>query len=286
MRGKRCNAVTAGLSHCRRGGFRRSFGPSQIGCGKSFMVKAKLDIGARKSRPSTTAKRRDTPALPTAERTGRATAPQPGPSDAFAAAGLDETELTPKLRRTLLLLMADAEELRHQLAEARARIASLEKLVDEDPLMPVCNRRAFVRELTRMMAFAGRYGVPGSLVYFDVNNMKQINDAYGHAAGDATLMQVARVLVESVRATDVVGRLGGDELGVLLVQTDKALAERKAAELAALVEKRSISWHGQKLPISVAFGTYAFLGGENASAVLDAADREMYRRKTGREPDA
>ena len=136
-----------------------------------------------------------------------------------------------------------------------------------------------------MMAFAGRYGVPASLVYFDVNNMKQINDLYGHAAGDATLMQVARVLVESVRATDVVGRLGGDELGVLLVQTDKALAEHKAAELAALVDKQSISWHGRKLPVSVAFGTYAFLGGENASAVLDAADREMYRRKTGRDRD-
>jgi len=235
------------------------------------MVKAKLDISARKPPRSAAAKRRDAPSPRSVPRAGRGAAPQSGPRDALATAGIDE---------------AEPAALRHQLTEARARIASLEKLVDEDPLMPVCNRRAFVRELTRMMAFAGRYGVPGSLVYFDVNNMKQINDAYGHAAGDATLMQVARVLVESVRATDVVGRLGGDELGVLLVQTDKALAERKAAELAALVEKRSISWHGQKLPISVAFGTYAFLGGENASAVLDAADREMYRRKTGREPDA
>jgi diguanylate cyclase (GGDEF)-like protein len=250
------------------------------------MVKAKLDISARKPPRSAAAKRRDAPSPRSVPRAGRGAAPQSGPRDALATAGIDEAELTPKLRRTALSLIAEAAALRHQLTEARARIASLEKLVDEDPLMPVCNRRAFVRELTRMMAFAGRYGVPGSLVYFDVNNMKQINDAYGHAAGDATLMQVARVLVESVRATDVVGRLGGDELGVLLVQTDKALAERKAAELAALVEKRSISWHGQKLPISVAFGTYAFLGGENASAVLDAADREMYRRKTGREPDA
>jgi diguanylate cyclase (GGDEF)-like protein len=249
------------------------------------MVKAKLDISARKPRRSAPTKGRATQSAGVASRSSPAAASPASPSDALARAGVEEGALTPKLRRTLLSLMAEAEELRHQLTEARARIASLEKLVDEDPLMPVCNRRAFVRELTRMMAFAGRYGVPGSLVYFDVNNMKQINDAHGHAAGDATLMQVARVLVESVRATDVVGRLGGDELGVLLVQTDKALAEHKAAELAALVEKRSISWHGQNLSISVAFGTYAFLGGENANAVLDAADREMYRRKTGREPD-
>ena len=119
-----------------------------------------------------------------------------------------------------------------ELEEARARISSLEKLVDEDPLMPVCNRRAFVRELSRMMGLAGRYGLPGSVVYFDVNNLKQINDVHGHAAGDAALMQVARTLVESVRATDVVGRLGGDELGVLLLRTDKLLAEQKAGELA------------------------------------------------------
>lgn len=196
--------------------------------------------------------------------------------------GIAEKGLAPKLRRTLLSLSAEAEDLRRQLQEARARIASLEKLVDEDPLMPVCNRRAFVRELTRMMAFAERYGVPGSLVYFDVNNLKQINDAYGHAAGDAVLMQVARILVESVRATDVVGRLGGDEFGVLLVQTDKILAERKANELAIRIEKRPILWQGQTVPVSVAFGFYSFSGGENANVVLDKADREMYRRKAGR----
>ena len=248
------------------------------------MVKAKLDIDTRTSQRGTPAKRRAAPASRAAPRSRRAAPPPAEPSDALVRAGIAETELTPALRTTVLSLIAEAAELRHQLAEARARMASLEKLVDEDPLMPVCNRRAFVRELTRMMAFAGRYGVPGSLVYFDVNNMKQINDAYGHAAGDAALMQVARVLVESVRATDVVGRLGGDELGVLLVQTDNALAEHKAAELAALIEKRPISWQGQNLRVGVAFGTYAFRGGENASAVIDAADRAMYRRKTEREP--
>ncbi len=247
------------------------------------MVKAKLEIGGHKSQPGVAAKRREMPTRPVAARAPAAVA---GPSNVLAAAGIDEGKLTPKLRRTVLSLLAEADSLQHQLTEAQARIASLEKLVDEDPLIPVCNRRAFMRELTRMMAFAGRYGVPASLVYFDVNNMKQINDLYGHAAGDAALMQVARILVESVRATDVVGRLGGDELGVLLVQTDKALAEHKAAELAALVEKQPIAWQSHRLPVSVAFGTYAFHGGENATAVLDAADQAMYRRKTGRDPDA
>ncbi len=184
------------------------------------------------------------------------------------------------LEQTLASLVAEGEELRRELRMARSHIAALEKLVDEDPLMPVCNRRAFLRELTRMMAFAGRYGVAASLVYFDVNNLKQINDSHGHAAGDAVLTEVARVLVESVRTTDVVGRLGGDEFGVLLVQTDKILAEHKAEELAAAIAKRPVSWQGQTLAVSVAYGAYAFLGGENVSDVLCAADRAMYCRKS------
>jgi diguanylate cyclase (GGDEF)-like protein len=183
-------------------------------------------------------------------------------------------------------LLAEIAELRRQLDAARDRVAQLEKLVDEDTLMPIANRRAFVRELTRMMAFAKRYGIPGSLVYFDVNNLKQINDAQGHAAGDAALQKVAQVLVENVRTIDVVGRLGGDEFGLLLVRADADIAERKAAELAALIENRPATWQGKPLKVSVAFGVHAFIGGENANTVLDAADRAMYRRKAAQSPDA
>ncbi len=203
--------------------------------------------------------------------------------EALPLDGIDEAVLPSKLRQSLQALVAEADELRRQLHDARSRISSLEKLVDEDPLIPVFNRRAFMRELTRMMAFAGRYGVPGSLVYFDVNNLKQINDTHGHVAGDAALAQVVRILVESVRTTDIVGRLGGDEIGVLLVQTDTSLAERKAEELAASIERQPVAWQGRELPVSVAFGVHAFLGGENAVDVIDAADRAMYRRKLGRD---
>ena len=199
--------------------------------------------------------------------------------EVVSLAGITEAELTPKVRQALFSLLAEVDQLRRELNDARSRIGYLEKLVDEDPLIPVANRRAFVRELTRMMAFAQRYGVPASIIYFDVNSMKQINDTHGHAAGDAALLQVARILVENVRNTDVVGRLGGDELGVLLVQTDQALAERKAAELAGAIESQPLLWQGHTFPISVAYGVYAFAGGENASEVLDAADRAMYQRK-------
>ncbi len=201
------------------------------------------------------------------------------PVDVVEVGGVTETELTPNVRRALTALMAEVEQLRGELTEARARIGFLEKLVDEDPLMPVVNRRAFVRELTRMLAFARRYAVPASILYFDVNNMKQINDVHGHAAGDAALVAMAQVLVENVRTTDVVGRLGGDEMGVLLVQADQAHADRKAAELAALVEARETIWQRAPIRLTVAFGAYAFAGGDSANEIIDAADRAMYLTK-------
>jgi len=177
-----------------------------------------------------------------------------------------------RLRRAL-------DETKRQLDGTRTRLRELERLVDEDPLMPVANRRAFLRELTRMMAFAQRYGGTGSLVYFDLNNLKQINDSHGHAAGDAALLQIARLLVDGVRASDVIGRLGGDEFGLLLVQADAEAAERKAAELAQLIEASPLEWQRVRVPLAVAYGVRAFTGGENAERVLAAADRAMYRRK-------
>jgi diguanylate cyclase (GGDEF)-like protein len=192
-------------------------------------------------------------------------------------------EALPKGRRGLLTaLEAERARLARALEAAQARILDLEKLVDEDPLIPVANRRAFVRELTRMIAFAERYGMPASIVYFDVDNLKRINDVHGHAAGDAALAQLARILLENVRATDIVGRLGGDELAVLLVRTDKELGESKGAELAAAIEAEPVRWQNHSLCLTVAYGVYALVGGENADAVLAAADREMYRRKAPR----
>ena len=207
----------------------------------------------------------------------------PEPTDVLNLAGLAESELTPKLRQAIMGLMAEVDSLRRQLGEARQRIDYLERLADEDPLMPVANRRAFVRELTRMMSFAQRYGAPASIVYIDVNNLGQINDDHAHAAGDAALLQVARVLLDNVRNTDVVGRLGGDELGVLLVQTDQALAEQKAAQLAAAVAEKPLLWQGTEIPLSVSYGVYSFRGGENAGEALDAADRAMYQAKRRRD---
>ncbi|MDE2230261.1 MAG: GGDEF domain-containing protein [Alphaproteobacteria bacterium] len=184
-----------------------------------------------------------------------------------------------KLARLALALV----ETKRALARAQDRVAELEKQADEDPLMPIANRRAFLRELARMVAFAARYDIGGSVIYLDLDNLKTINDTHGHAAGDAALLQVARLLTETVRASDVVGRLGGDELGVLLVQADREAAERKAAEFARRIEAEPLHWQGRRVPLTIAFGVHAFASGENAEEVIAAADRAMYRNKRAAE---
>jgi diguanylate cyclase (GGDEF)-like protein len=187
--------------------------------------------------------------------------------------------VTPALREAVTRLAAERDRLRDELAKSRSRIAALERLADEDALTPVANRRAFVRQLTRMIAFTHRYGVPASVVYFDVNNMKQINDAHGHPAGDAALRHIATVLRENIRSSDIVGRLGGDEFGVILAQTDEAQAHNKAAALAHAITETPLRWGEFSIPVSAAYGVYAFTGADDPQQAIEAADKAMYRQK-------
>lgn len=218
-------------------------------------------------------------------RTGSASAVREGGTDATRAVevgdffGVPDGELTPKVREALVGLMEEVDSLRRELQAARGRINELEELADKDPLMPVANRRAFVREMSRMMSYTERYGVPSSLVFFDVNGLKQINDTMGHAAGDKALMAVATTLGERVRDTDVVGRIGGDEFGVILAQADEDVAREKAQQLVDAIREKPVDIDGTVVHVEVAHGVFPFGRGDDASMALAEADRRMYRRK-------
>jgi diguanylate cyclase (GGDEF)-like protein len=201
------------------------------------------------------------------------------PVDPAAILGIPEGELTPKVRATLEGLIGELRHLRLDLEREKTRAHHLEALADQDSLTPSLNRRAFIRELSRMLAFAERYQTPSSLVYFDVNEMKRINDDFGHAAGDAALRHVAAALVENVRSFDVVGRLGGDEFAVILAQVDSDCALAKARSLAEAIEGGPAAWNGSELHVRVAFGVHTFSRDEPVDEALDAADRAMYARK-------
>jgi diguanylate cyclase (GGDEF)-like protein len=178
--------------------------------------------------------------------------------------------------RRLADLEAENRELRAELARWRTRAQQLDRLADQDPLTGLLNRRAFVRELSRTLAFARRYGSVGSLIYLDVDNLKRINDGHAHAAGDAALLHVADVLAADTRASDVVGRLGGDEFVVLLQQAGADQAERKAAELQQRIQAAPVAYEAAHLSVRLSVGFTTFDGSQTPEAAIDAADRAMY----------
>ncbi len=200
-------------------------------------------------------------------------------NDATSIMDIPEGELTPKVRAAIMSLMEEVERLREDLKHSRSRVDRLEQLADQDTLAPIANRRAFVREMSRIMAFSQRYDTASSVLYFDVDGLKAINDTHGHAAGDALLLFIANVLVENIRGSDFVGRLGGDEFGVLLAQADKQGANEKAVSLAQAVAEREFIWQGVKLPLSLSYGAYSFKPDEDVSTALANADKAMYDNK-------
>ena len=193
--------------------------------------------------------------------------------------GIPEAEFTPKVRDAIMGLMSEVDALRRELSQTRARLDEAEKTADRDQMLPLLNRRAFVRELARYIAFTGRYNTPASLIYFDLNHLKTTNDSLGHAAGDAVLTQFSQILLTHVRESDCVGRLGGDEFGILLSHATQDQASKKADALALAVQAQPAQWSGHSIPISFAHGTFELKPGDNADQALARADEAMYAQK-------
>jgi diguanylate cyclase (GGDEF)-like protein len=214
---------------------------------------------------------------------GTAAASANAPDEA-AVLGIPEAEFTPKVRAAIMTLMAEVDRLRIELDRAERRIAELEGLADHDPMLPVLNRRAFVRELARAIAFTERYKIPSSVVYFDLDDFKEVNDTFGHAAGDAALTHFTELLLANIRESDVAGRLGGDEFAVILPNARLKSAQGKAASLSALVKRSPAIWQGQAIALSCSTGVCDFRPGESAQEALARADQAMYAEKRARDP--
>ena len=196
--------------------------------------------------------------------------------------GIPEAELTPRVRDTIMAFLREMDGLKQELTQTRTRLDEVEKTADLDAVLPILNRRAFIRELTRYIAFTTRYSTPASLIYFDLNHLKQTNDTLGHAAGDALLAQFAKILLSHVRESDVVGRMGGDEFAILLSHASQGQALKKAMGLADFANKAPAQWNGHAIPISFAYGAFELKAGDKAEAAIAKADEAMYAQKRAR----
>jgi len=126
--------------------------------------------------------------------------------DKAAFLGLSEDDLTPSVRSAVQTLLTEIDDLRGEVGRLKSRLTETEGLADRDALTPLLNRRAMMRELSRIRTFSARYGSPASLIYFDLDGFKAVNDRFGHAAGDAALRAVAERLVAQVRESDLARR--------------------------------------------------------------------------------
>jgi diguanylate cyclase (GGDEF)-like protein len=172
--------------------------------------------------------------------------------------------------------------LRGELTRARRQIEELQASADIDFLLGIPNRRGFERELGRALAYIKRYRASGALIMLDVDRLKPINDAFGHAAGDQVLKAIVAVLTSQVRSSDVVARLGGDEFALLLWNLGETDARAKAAALEEMIDRLTFRFQGSTITAGASAGV-AMLGSHaEPGRALEAADSAMYLRKAQR----
>ncbi|WP_421852767.1 GGDEF domain-containing response regulator [Marinomonas sp.] len=199
-------------------------------------------------------------------------------------AGGDDYLIKPISQKVLsakMLAMQRIADMRRRLVESNL---VLEELASTDHLTGVANRRSFELMLDREMSFTRRYGVPMACAMFDLDKFKTVNDTFGHDAGDAVLVEVVNRIKGILREGDVIGRLGGEEFGIVLpnIQESEVLAIFERYRF--IVAERPVLYEGVEIPITASIGVAMYTGKlEDKAAVLKRADESLYEAKnTGR----
>jgi diguanylate cyclase (GGDEF)-like protein len=172
-----------------------------------------------------------------------------------------------------------AERLSRELQDANAR---LRELVYRDGLTGLYNHRFFQESLSQELLRANRYKTSVSLILFDIDHFKKVNDNFGHQAGDQVLMNIARAVSSSIRPTDILARYGGEEFAVILPETNAAGAKVFAARLRRCVEGIATLAKGQLIYVTVSAGTTTFTPENHISdkdQLINTADRGLYISK-------
>lgn len=185
------------------------------------------------------------------------------------AAELRETELSAALRR-----------LEEEAYDLKLKVASTQQMALRDALTGLPNRRAYDERLAHEYARWRRFREPLSLVVWDVDNFKQINDRYGHKAGDRALQLIANVLQRRLRETDFIARFGGEEFVVLLIGAGLTEALKVAEQMREAVGRAGLHSNNEPVPISISGGVSEFREQDETEAVFQRADKALYQAKS------
>jgi len=172
-------------------------------------------------------------------------------------------------------------ELETETRELHRRLEAEKRRSRTDAVTRIPNRASFDERLDAELARWRRFRAPVSLLSWDVDHFKSVNDTYGHRAGDAALRKIAQCLATRKRESDFLGRVGGEEFGLLLVGTALAEAERVGNELRDRIAALGFHFRGTPLTITASCGITEFRDGDTAESVVERADQALYAAKHG-----
>lgn len=207
--------------------------------------------------------------------------PPPQVQDVAQIMGVPTSEMTPHVQEALTIIIGEFDRTRAELELERDRIIHFQQQADRDPVLPATNRRAFVREIARIINRADQTRTTSTLVVFSLCGIERTRLTHGRSAADRVLTTVVETLSKALRASDVVSSLGGADFGAVLTLTEGKPAEEKVgnlnAQILAALRDRGI----EEAVTEIAWGMIPFGGGDDADQVLAAADRELLARQNG-----
>ena len=178
----------------------------------------------------------------------------------------------------LCILIEDATDAFVYQQQLRSSMAQLEQANRIDGLTGIYNRRYWQQQLQLELLRAERYQHPVSLLLFDLDKFKQLNDNYGHQGGDAVLTTVAERITALLRDTDIFGRYGGEEFGVVLPETALNGALMVANRVCKTIAAETVSYNQQEIPVTLSIGVASF-NGQSSDELIQQADIALYNAK-------
>jgi diguanylate cyclase len=180
------------------------------------------------------------------------------------------------------------QRMRVRVTDLEREIHGLHKSLQEeqslrmiDALTGIPNRAAYDDRIRHEFMRWQRENAPVSVLAWDIDRFKEINDAYGHSAGDKVLRVIAQHLAHHVRGTDFVARYGGEEFVMILIGTDATAASQTADKIRVGIESMGFHFHNKPVAVTASCGITTFRGDDTPETIFDRADRALYRAKDG-----
>lgn len=190
-----------------------------------------------------------------------------------------EDERNQAAQREVQLLRTRLAELEKESAELRSKVHRERNQALTDALTGIPNRLAWDERISQEYARWKRFGTPLALLVWDVDKFKQVNDEYGHKAGDKVLKVIAGLLEDNIRETDFLARYGGEEFVLLMTGAATTDVAAVAEKLRHAIEDCGFHYKGQQVPVTISCGMTLFRPGDTVEAAFERADKALYRAK-------